>query len=176
MTDPTNTSPITSAVKDEPHVTPDWRIERQLIDGVALREVRNIVTGNGVTTEVHREDWGIAGHVEQIIHVALRGGAISAWHMHDRKTDHLFTVTGHLRAVLYDDREGSPTRGGLDVLHLALERPTLLVIPPGVWHGIQNLDGTPSTFVNYFDEQYAYDNPDDWRLPPDTDEIPYRFR
>ena len=81
-----------------------------------------------------------------------------------------------LRAVLYDDREGSPTRGGLDVLHLGLERPTLLVIPPGVWHGIQNLDGTPSTFVNYFDEQYAYDNPDDWRLPPDTDEIPYRFR
>ena len=157
-------------------MTADWTIERRLIDGVTLREVRNIVTGNGVTTEVHREDWGIVGDVEQIIHVRLRGNAISAWHMHDRKTDHVFTVTGHLRAVLYDDREGSPTRGGLDVLHLGLERPTLLVVPPGVWHGIQNLDGTPSTFVNYFDEQYAYDNPDDWRLPPDTDEIPYRFR
>jgi hypothetical protein len=29
--------------------------------------------------------------------------------------------------------------------------------------------------VNYFDLQYDYTDPDDWRLPPDTDEIPYRF-
>jgi len=54
-------------------------------------------------------------------------------------------------------------------------RPALLVIPPRIWHGIQNLSPSTSTFVNYFDEQYAYDNPDDWRLPPDTEEIPYRF-
>jgi dTDP-4-dehydrorhamnose 3,5-epimerase len=176
MTDPTSTLPITSAVKDAPHVTPDWTIARELIEGVQLREVRNIVTANGFTTEVHREDWGIVGSVEQIIHVALRGHAISAWHMHDRKTDHLFVVAGHLRAVLYDDRDGSPTRGKLDVLHLSPMRPTLLVIPPHVWHGLQNLEATTSTFVNYFDEQYAYDNPDDWRLPADTEEIPYRFR
>lgn len=157
-------------------MTPEWQIARELIAGVALREVRNIVTANGITTEIHREDWGIVGNAEQVIHVALRGNAISAWHMHDRKTDHLFVVHGHLRAALYDDRDGSPTRGKLDVLHLSPMRPTLLVIPPRVWHGIQNLDAATSAFVNYFDEQYAYDNPDDWRLPPDTEEIPYRFR
>ena len=92
--------------------------------------------------------------------------------MHDRKTDHLFVVAGHLQAVLYDDRDGSPTRGKLDVLHLSPMRPTLLVIPPHVWHGLQNLEATTSTFVNYFDEQYAYDNPDDWRLPADTERSP----
>jgi dTDP-4-dehydrorhamnose 3,5-epimerase len=50
-----------------------------------------------------------------------------------------------------------------------------VVIPPRVWHGLQNLDATDSTFVNYFDLQYDYRAPDDWRLPQDTDEIPYRF-
>jgi dTDP-4-dehydrorhamnose 3,5-epimerase len=167
---------IVSAVKDEPHVTPDWDIALDLIDGVRTREVRNIVTANGITTEVHRDDWGIVdGGVEQVIHVSLRAGAISAWHMHERKTDHLMVVSGHLRAVLYDGREESPSAGRLNVLHLSVARPTLVVIPPRVWHGIQNLADSPSTFVNYFDLQYDYTDPDDWRLPPDTDEIPYRF-
>jgi dTDP-4-dehydrorhamnose 3,5-epimerase len=168
---------IVSAVKDEPHVTPDWDIAMDLIDGVSTREVRNVVTSNGITTEVHRDDWEIVpGSVEQVIHVSLRAGAISAWHMHERKTDHLMVVSGHLRAVLYDGREESPTAGRLNVLHLSPTRPTLVVIPPRVWHGIQNLSDGPSTFVNYFDLQYDYRAPDDWRLPADTDEIPYRFR
>jgi dTDP-4-dehydrorhamnose 3,5-epimerase len=170
------TPPITSAVKDEPHVTPTWDVSMDLIDGVTLREVRNIVTRNGVTTEVFREDWGVTPRpVEQVIHVALRSGAISAWHMHERKTDHVFVTTGLMRAVLYDDREGSPTRGKLNVLNLSPMRPQLLVIPNRVWHGLQNLYDRDSTFVNYFDLQYDYRDPDDWRLPQDTDEIPYTF-
>jgi dTDP-4-dehydrorhamnose 3,5-epimerase len=137
---------IVSAVKDEPHVTPDWDIALDLIEGVRTREVRNIVTANGITTEVHRDDWGIVdGGVEQVIHVSLRAGAISAWHMHERKTDHLMVVSGHLRAVLYDGREESPSAGRLNVLHLSVARPTLVVIPPRVWHGIQNLADSPST-------------------------------
>ena len=174
MTEPP--APITSATKDQPHVSPDWDVSMDLIDGVVTREVRNIVTANGITTEVYRKDWGVVGsEVVHAIHVSLRPGALSAWHMHERKTDHLFTVAGHLRAVLYDDRDGSPTRGRVNVLHLSPLRPTLVVIPPRVWHGIKNLAGEPSTFVNYFDDAYDYSNPDDWRLPPDTDEIPYRF-
>ena len=96
--------------------------------------------------------------------------------MHERKTDHLMVVHGHLRAVLYDGRDESPTAGRCNVLHLSVARPTLLVIPPRVWHGLQNLADGPSTFVNYFDLQYDYTAPDDWRLPADTDEIPYTFR
>jgi dTDP-4-dehydrorhamnose 3,5-epimerase len=168
---------IRSALKDEPHVTPDWDVAMDLIDGVRTREVRNMVTSNGITTEVFRKDWQIAGaEVEQVIHVSLRAGAISAWHMHARKTDHLMVTGGHIRAVLYDDRADSPTNGRLNVLHLSIARPTLVVVPPGVWHGLQNLADHPSTFVNFFDLQYDYADPDDWRLPADTDEIPYRFK
>jgi dTDP-4-dehydrorhamnose 3,5-epimerase len=168
---------ITSAVKDEPHVTPNWDVAMDLIDGVRTRDVRNIVTANGVTTEVFREDWNVAGAaVQQIIHVSLRAGAVSAWHMHERKTDHLMVVGGHLRAVLYDAREESPTLGKLNILHLSVARPTLVVIPPSVWHGIQNLHDGDSAFVNFFDLQYDYTDPDDWRLPSDTPEIPYRFQ
>ena len=140
------------------------------------REVKHIVTGNGITTELFRKDWGIVGNeVTAMIHVTLRPGAVSAWHMHKLKTDHLFAVGGAIRAVLYDDRDGSPTRGRVDVLNLSPMRPMLVVIPPGVWHGIKALEPEPGMFVNFFDREYDYEDPDDWRLPADTSEIPYQF-
>ena len=167
---------ISTASKDEAHMTPEWDRDQELIDGVRVREVKHIVTANGHTTELFREDWGIMEKpLVHMIHVSLRPGAISAWHMHKRKTDHLFVVGGMLRAVLYDDREGSPTRGKVDVLHLSSMRPTLAVIPPEVWHGIQVLSPEPASFVNFFDDAYDYADPDDWRLPADTPEIPYSF-
>ena len=154
----------------------EWEVRRDLIDGVQVREVRNVVTNNGVTTEVFRRDWGIVDYdIPQIIHVALRGSALSAWHMHRKKTDHILTVGGHLKVVLYDDRPDSPTHGQVDVFTTSPMRPQLLVVPPSIWHGVQNLSSETSTFVNYFDREYDYEDPDDWRLPPDTTEIPYRF-
>jgi dTDP-4-dehydrorhamnose 3,5-epimerase len=162
--------------KDEAHIDSDWTIARDLIDGVAVREVRNIVTANGVTTELYRPDWGIVeGEVRQAIHVALRGNAISAWHQHRDRWDYIFVVGGHLRVVLHDPREDSPTHGQTDVFHLSPRRPQLLAVPPWIWHGVQNLLTGVSCFVNLFNKPYDYEDPDEYRLPVDTPEIPYTF-
>jgi dTDP-4-dehydrorhamnose 3,5-epimerase len=167
---------LPSAVKDEAHISPEWEVRRDLIAGVDLREVRHVVTRNGITTEVHRRDWGVSiGDVEQIIHVTLRPGALSAWHMHELKTDHLFVVSGMAKVVLFDGRVDSPTSGQIDELICSAMRPTLLVIPPMVWHGIHNTGSEPLSFVNYFDVAYDYAAPDDWRMPPDTVDVPYQF-
>ena len=84
-------------------------------------------------------------------------------------------VSGTLRVVLYDDREDSSTRGGVNVVNVSNVRPTLLVVPPGVWHGVKNLGVGMVNFVNYFDRPYNYEDPDEWRLPQDAPEIPYSF-
>jgi hypothetical protein len=44
-------------VKDPAHINEDWIIDRGTIDGVAVREVRSVVTANSVTTEICRSDW-----------------------------------------------------------------------------------------------------------------------
>jgi dTDP-4-dehydrorhamnose 3,5-epimerase len=49
------------------------------------------------------------------------------------------------------------------------------VIPSGVWHGVQNLQATESRVLNLVDVAYEYEDPDHWRLPADTAEIPYSF-
>ncbi len=164
------------AVKDAAHITPDGQLTLERIAGVRTQEMRPIVTGNGVTTELFRKDWGVAaGELVHMIHVSLLPGAVSAWHMHRVQTDHLVPIAGQLRVVLYDDREGSPTRGKLDVFNLGAMRPTLLVIPPEIWHGIQARPSEPGVFVNFFDHAYDYSAPDEWRLPADSEEIPFRF-
>ena len=164
-----------AARTDAPQVDASWVSTAELIDGVVVHEVRNVVTRNGITSEVFRAEWGITnGEIVHAIHVTFRAGALSAWHMHREKTDHLFVTSGLIKAVLYDDREGSPTRGLVNELFLAHERPRLVVIPPCVFHGLQALGG-PATFVNYFDRAYDYANPDEHRLAPDAPEIPYRF-
>jgi dTDP-4-dehydrorhamnose 3,5-epimerase len=168
---------VSSARKDDSHMTPAWDLVRDLIAGVHVHDVKNVVTANGVTTELFREDWGVAvGEVRHMIHVALRSHALSAWHMHRLKTDHLFVVHGGpIKVVLYDGRAESPTHEQVDVFHLSPARPTLVVVPPGIWHGLVNLTAETACFVNFFDHPYDYEDPDDWRLPPDTPEIPYRF-
>jgi dTDP-4-dehydrorhamnose 3,5-epimerase len=168
---------MADAVKDSAHIDREWKLDRRLIDGVVVREVRNVITANSVTTEICRSDWGIVdGTVEQTIHVAMRGNAISAWHQHRARWDYIFVIGGHLRVVLFDPRESSPTRGQVDVFHLSPHRPQLLAVPPSVWHGVQNLSSDVSSFVNLFNKTYDYADPDEWRLPPDSDQIPYVFR
>jgi dTDP-4-dehydrorhamnose 3,5-epimerase len=60
-------------------------------------------------------------------------------------------------------------------LFLSARRPQLVVVPPRVWHGIENLSDEPGTVINIPDRAYQYAQPDHWRLPPDTDQIPYAF-
>ena len=164
------------ATKDGHHVTEDWTLLRDGIEGVKLQEIPNLVTRNGVMTEVFRRSWGIVDcAIDQMIHVALRANALSAWHMHENKIDHIMVVSGTIKAVLFDGRESSPTHKRIEVHHLSPMRPTLIVIPPGIWHGLQNLEPHDSSFVNFFDTSYDHRDPDDWRLDPDCEEIPYRF-
>jgi len=165
-----------SGIKDAQTVAAGGRVLRRLVDGVQLQEIPNILTRNGVATEVVRPEWDIGRvPIRHMIHVTLRAHAVSAWHCHHLQTDRIFVTDGALRIVLFDDREGSPTRGQLDVLQLGRMRPATLLIPPYVWHGVQNLESQPSGFINFFDHAYCYEDPDEWRLPEDTDAIPYRF-
>ena len=51
----------------------------------------------------------------------------------------------------------------------------LLIIPPGVWHGLQNVGNSEALVLNFPTRAYNYEDPDHYRLPFDTAEIPYRW-
>ena len=167
---------IEGSAKDPRSITSDWTPLQELIDGVKLREVRNVPKENGLLTEVFRADWALdAGGVGQVFQVVLAPGGLSAWHAHQFTTDRLFASHGLVKVVLFDARTRSPTHGRLNEFRVGLLRPTLIVVPPGVWHGVQNISREPGCLLNMPDRAYSYDDPDHWRLPPDSPEIPYSF-
>jgi dTDP-4-dehydrorhamnose 3,5-epimerase len=168
--------PLPGATKDEQSVTSDWAVLQDTIDGVRLVEVRNVLTERGSTTEILRLDWFDQGvEIDQVFQVTLAAHAVSAWHVHMNTTDRLFVTSGHAKVVLYDSRPGSRTHGMVNEFRLGDRRPGLVVVPPGVWHGLKNLATEEARVLNLVDRAYEYEDPDHWRLPADTNEIPYRF-
>lgn len=165
-----------NAKKDAQSVTEAGALVTKHIQGVVVHDVRNIVTQNGLATEVFRTDWEPeAPPVAQTLFVTLRPGTISGWHMHRRQLDRIFSVNGTIRLVLFDGRADSATCKQIEVLHLDRARPCLVTVPVGVWHAIQALGNEPASFINFFSQLYDHSDPDEWRLPLDTAEIPYQF-
>jgi dTDP-4-dehydrorhamnose 3,5-epimerase len=167
---------IERATKDNQSVTAEWDLIQEHISGVAVKQIRHVAKDNGYVTEILRSDWHLDDMaVEQIFQLTLFPGAVSAWHSHLHTTDRLFVNRGLVKIVLYDDRSESPTRGLVNMFRFGDVRPAMLVVPPRVWHGIQNVSAGESSVLNVVDRAYSYEDPDHWRLPRDAPEIPYRF-
>jgi len=168
---------LAGAVKDGQIVSVEWQALRKTIDGVSIREVLHVPRDHGVITEMYRREWDPTGlPVVHIYQSRLFPGAIGAWSCHTRSIDRLFVNQGQLKIVLYDARDDSPTHGQLMELHAGDARPAFLVIPTGVWHGLQNVGAHDALMVNFPTFAYNYEDPDHWRLPWDTEEIPYRWK
>jgi dTDP-4-dehydrorhamnose 3,5-epimerase len=143
------------------------------IAGLVIHELGNVLTRSGCLTEVFRNDWSnVTGSVRQINWALLNPGAVTDWHMHARQTDHIAGVSGNIKLALWDGRERSPTKGASEIIRVGAARPILVIVPPGVWHGLRNESGAPAGYINVIDQIYDYEKPDNWRLTPQAIEIP----
>jgi dTDP-4-dehydrorhamnose 3,5-epimerase len=168
---------LPGAQKDAQSTTQDWQFANQrLIDGVFVKEIKPVATTYGYLTEIFRGDWLAENTaVDQVFQSWLAPGRISAWHAHELTTDRLFVSQGTLRIVLYDNRAESSTRGSINQFRLGARRPALVVVPPKVWHGVQNAGAVPAVLINTVDRAYRYQDPDHWRLPVDSPDVPFTF-
>ena len=166
-----------AAAKDSQSITSDWNSLQEPIEGVIIKEVKNVIKGNAdVLCEIFRREWLPANNdIDQVFQSLMMPGSISAWHVHQLTTDRLFVSQGLFRIVLYDARPDSTTYECINEFRLGDVRPALLVIPPGVWHAVQNIATTSAVLLNLVDQAYRYEDPDHWRLPVNTDKIPYQF-
>lgn len=165
---------LPGARKDGQLVTSNWDVLRTPIAGVHIHEVRHVPRDHGIITEAFRSEWDPTGlPIVHIYQSRLFPGAIGAWSCHARNIDRLFVNQGLLKVVLYDGREDSPTHRMINEIHVGDARPAMIVLPIGVWHGLQNLGTIDALVLNFPTHAYDYEAPDHWRLPMDTTEIPY---
>ena len=94
-------------------------------------------------------------------------GVVRAFHKHRELWDFFFISHGAAKFVFVDDREDSPTYGETVQVVISERTPTLIVVPPGVYHGWMSLTDD-TQLVSIASETYNHAKPDEVRIPPDS--------
>lgn len=169
------TVPI-KGIKTKQTVTPSGEYIRKLIHGVMIRYTLVHLDERGTTSEIYDSRWGITEEpLITVVKVTVRQGRTKGWSMHLKHTDRVYVLSGAARIVLYDNREDSATYKMINEIFLGEERPGLLTIPPNVFHAVQNIGSTDVTFLDMPTRAYDHEDPDRYRLPLDSKEIPFNF-
>ena len=148
-------------------------LAKQLIDGVRTKTLSVHADERGRLVEMLRSDDEFFEKFGQAYLTTAYPGVVKAWHYHKKQVDHFVCVHGMMKVVLYDDREGSPTRGLLNEFFLGVHHPLLLRIPAGVYHGFKCISECEALIVNIPTEVYHYAEPDEFRIDAHDPRVPY---
>ena len=101
-------------------------------------------------------------------------GAIKAWHIHKTMTLNNAVISGSAKLVLYDGREGSPTKGELMEIFMGEENYVLVQIPPGIANGYKGYGDKLVVLANCATE--THDPAELLRFDPfDQSVVPYKW-
>lgn len=148
-----------------------------MINGVKTRELQINADERGHLVELFREDWDIYEPSPEMSYYSFSyPGVVRAWHRHTRgQVDHFICPSGKIKIGIYDDREDSKTRNELNTFVIGEHDQRVVRIPGDCWHGFKAIGEKPSILLNFPTRLYDYENPDEQRLPADTDEIPMNW-
>lgn len=139
-----------------------------MIEGVKLVSLIARVDDRGYLIEILRasdEHFTKFGQVYLVGNMAR--GTIRAFHKHEVLWDWFFISHGSAKFAVRDDRPASPTYGQMDTYVITQRNPSLLVVPPGVFHGWMSLEDD-TQMVSTASEVYNRQKPDEVRVPPDS--------
>jgi dTDP-4-dehydrorhamnose 3,5-epimerase len=146
------------------------------IDGVVVLKPPVHVDHRGALVEMYTDPAFWNAPFAYAYQTSIRPGMLKGWFAHEKKVDRYHIVSGELLVLLYDDREGSPTRGISQKFVLSEKSARQVLIPPLVWHLSMNVGTTDAILVNLPSTHYDHDNPDRFYLSIDSGEIPVDVR
>jgi dTDP-4-dehydrorhamnose 3,5-epimerase len=164
--------------RDQQSVTADAEPVAEGIDGVLIRPAVTLPDERGELTVILSDQWpeSLGASIPHVYMTTIVPGVVKGWICHKLQADRSMILFGRLRWVLYDGRPGSPTVGLVQVRTFTERNRHLVVVPAGVWHAVENVGSSEAAFVNLPTLAYRHEDPDKYRLPLDTSEIPFRFR
>lgn len=142
-----------------------------MIDGVQVKPLRQIGDERGKVMHMLRADDPQFERFGEIYFSVVYPGAIKAWHLHKEMALNYAVPVGHIKMVLFDGREGSPTRGELMELFTGPDDYKLIHVPPLVWNGFKGIGTEPALVANCATVGHSKD--EIVRMDPSSKEIPY---
>ncbi len=144
-----------------------------MIEGVKVKHLKVIPDERGRLMEMLREDDDLFIRFGQVYLTTANPGVVKGWHYHKKQYDHFVVVKGMMKVVLYDERKDSPTYGETNEFFMGEYNPILLQIPPFVYHGFKCISEGEAIVINIPTEKYVHDDPDEYRVDPHDNHIPY---
>ncbi len=144
-----------------------------MIEGVVVKKLRLIPDERGRLMEILRSDDELFIKFGQVYVTTAYPRVVKGWHYHKKQVDNMAVVRGMMKIVLYDSREDSPTFKEVNEFFIGEHNPLLLKIPPLVMHGFKCISEQEAMAINCPTEVYDYDKPDEFRVDPHDNDIPY---
>jgi dTDP-4-dehydrorhamnose 3,5-epimerase len=123
--------------------------------------------------EILRRDEEIFAGFGQVYLTTTYPGVVKAWHFHKLQDDFITCVRGMLKLVLYDARKDSKTKGEVNEFFIGDFNPLLVKVPRMVYHGWKCISQEEALVINVPTEPYNRETPDEYRVDPHQNDIPY---
>ncbi|MDI6615134.1 MAG: dTDP-4-dehydrorhamnose 3,5-epimerase family protein [Syntrophaceae bacterium] len=144
-----------------------------MIEGVSIKKLKVIPDERGRLMEIFRRDDELFSGFGQVYMTTAYPGVVKGWHYHKKQDDNMAVVKGTMKIVLYDGREDSPTYREVNEFFAGEHNPILVHIPRYVYHGFKCVSPDEAIVINTPTEVYDYAQPDEFRVHPHNNDIPY---
>ena len=142
-----------------------------MIHGVSMHPLKRIPDERGKVMHMLRRDDPWFEKFGEIYFSVVYPGVIKGWHLHKIMTLNYAVVDGAIKLVLYDEREGSPSKGEVQEIFAGEESYALITVPPEVWNGFKGIGLKPAIVANCATE--PHDPSEIVRADPFSKNIPY---
>jgi dTDP-4-dehydrorhamnose 3,5-epimerase len=142
-----------------------------MIEGVEVKKLMVLCDSRGRLMEILRNDDPMFSEFGQVYMTTTFPKVVKGWHYHIKQSDNVVCVSGMIKLVLCDMREGSKTYKEINEFHIGEHNSELIHIPKGIYHGWMCVGDKTSIVINMPDKVYDYNNPDEKRIPPHNNGI-----
>ncbi len=119
-----------------------------MIEGVLIEKLKVIEDSRGKLMHMLRRDSSNFAGFGEIYFSVINKGSIKAWRKHLKMTQNFAVPSGKVNLVIYDDRDGSSTKGQIMELELGEANYCLIKIPPLLWYGFKGVSDSPAIIAN----------------------------
>lgn len=125
-----------------------------MMNGVIIKKLEKHTDERGWLAEIYRSDEFDFNPTMSYVS-ATRNGVIRGPHEHKFQSDcFVFVGPGNFELHLWDNRENSETKGEYLKIEVGEEKPTMVIVPPGVVHGYKCVSVTDAYCINLPDKLY----------------------
>lgn len=147
--------------------------DSKLIEGVKITPLKKIEDDRGMLLHMLRSD---ADHFEKFGEVyfsVTNPNVVKGWKLHKEMIQNFAVPVGTLKLVIFDDRDGSSTRGEINEIEISLDHYGLVTIPNGLWYSFKTISEMPSMIANCASIVHTPD--ESIVIDLESEKIPYRW-